>query len=175
MCGPVVVSCVCFKERAPRGLRDSKELSARKREELFRKIIVKSRYSFGLVREDLVDELNVLKATQLAFARAIEKFLKATGFRKEDVLFIIDGPLFDHHDRFNAKCVIGADKKIKVVSAASILAKVLRDKIMCGYDRIFSDYGFFRHKGYGTKEHRRRIKKHGASPIHRTSFNLVGK
>ena len=172
LCGPVVASCVCFKGRSPSGVRDSKELSPRKREELFYKILDRSCYSFGLARRDVVDRVNVFWATQQAFLRSIERFLKATGFSREDVLFIIDGPFFQYHDRFNARCVIAADKKIKVVSAASILAKVLRDKIMRGYDKIFSDWNFAQHKGYATKGHRLCIKKHGISPIHRLSFAL---
>jgi len=171
LCGPVVASCVYFKRKPPPGLKDSKQLSPRKREELFHKILGTCIYSFGLVRQDTIDRINVFWATQRAFLKAIERFLRIAGFNKKDTLFIVDGPYFKYQD-YNFKCVISADKRIKQVSAASILAKVLRDTIMRRYDSIFYGWNFSRHKGYATEEHRMIIKRQGASPIHRLSFNL---
>ncbi|MBN2120673.1 MAG: ribonuclease HII [Candidatus Omnitrophica bacterium] len=172
LCGPVVAGCVCFQERPPSGIKDSKQLRPKKREYLFYKILSSSFYSFGLVGKDRIDEINIFWATQAAFVKAMDRFLKVTGFKKKDTLFIIDGPHFKYSD-YNTKCVIAADETIKVVSAASILAKVLRDKIMRGYDRIFAGWNFARHKGYATQEHRLLIRKQGISPIHRLSFKLA--
>ncbi len=171
LCGPVVSACVCFKHRVKYQLRDSKEISPSKREELSDKIRGDAFYSFGLVREDSIDKLNIFWASQLSFLKSIERFLSLSGFNKEDVLFIIDGPYFKYGG-YNAKCVVSADKTIRVVSAASILAKVLRDRILRSYDRLFPGWGFAKHKGYSTEGHRQRIKEKGVSPIHRMSFNL---
>lgn len=146
-------------------------MSPKKREEIFKIVTKNAHYSFGLVREDIIDKINIFWASQLAFVRAMERFLKTSGLNKKDTLFIIDGPSFKHSG-YNHKCVIAADKTVKVVSCASVLAKVMRDRIMRGYDNIFKGYKLSQHKGYGTKEHRLILKKQGATPIHRMSFNL---
>ena len=171
LCGPVVSSCVYFKGRPPRGLKDSKQLSAEQREGLFGKISKTCIYSFGLVKQDVIDRINIFWATQETFLKAIEKFFKISGFNPRDVLFIIDGPHFKYKE-YNFRCVISADKTVKQVSAASIMAKVLRDRIMRSYDKKFNGWNFSKHKGYATLEHRLVLKRQGALSIHRQSFNL---
>ena len=173
LCGPVVASCVCFRKKNRLRLKDSKKLSPRQREALFPRIAESSYFSFGLVDNERIDEINIFAATQLAFLKAIKKFLKLTGFKRQDVLFIIDGNRFKYRD-YNFRCMVSADQRVREVSAASILAKVLRDEIVSGYDRLFSGWNFSRHKGYPTREHRRILKEKGSCPVHRLSFNLRG-
>jgi len=170
LAGPVVASCVCFKKTPQFELRDSKKLSPSKREQLFPKIKNVSHYSFSLVNNKVIDDINIFNATQLAFNLAISRFLVKTNFSKDDVLFIIDGPHFRDNCQVKYKCVISADNLVPEVSAASILAKVLRDRIMISYDKFFPEWYFSQHKGYPTKLHRQAIKKQGFSPLHRLSF-----
>lgn len=169
LCGPVVASCVALRRDLSEGIKDSKELTPKSRSRLFEIIKANSFYSFGLVRENVIDDINIFWATQKAFLKAINKFLEIYSINKEEALFIIDGLHFKHQG-FNAKCVAKADKNIKVVSCASIMAKVLRDRIMTSYDSIFAGWEFSRHKGYGTQRHRTLIKQNGVSPLHRTTF-----
>ncbi len=175
LCGPVVASCVCLLNKLPFKAKDSKQLTPKQRESYFEVIKDNSLYSFGLIGQDDIDKVNIFWATQKAFLKAIKQFFRNHNLEKEDVLFIVDGQHFKHQG-FNAKCIIGADRDIQEVCCASILAKVLRDRIMVRYDKIFSGWNFSRHKGYGTKEHRTLIKEKGLSPLHRKSFscNLEG-
>lgn len=174
LAGPVVASCVWLGNKNKRlDLKDSKKISPRKREELSFKIKEVSCYSFGLVNSELIDRLNIFQATQLAFRKAIERFLKKSRFSPEECLFIIDGPYFSGYKGINYKCLVRADEYISVVQAASILAKVLRDSIMQRYDRLYPGWNFSQHKGYPTPEHRRLIRERGVSPLHRLSFKLL--
>ena len=172
LAGPVVAGCVVFKDLPDFDLQDSKRLSSKKRESLFFKIKQSSWFSFGLVNAEVIDEINILNAAHLAFSKAIKAFLGKYQIGKEDILFIIDGPFFKPFLGIDVyyNCVVKADTFIPEVSAASILAKVLRDKIMISYGKVFPCWGFSRHKGYPTLEHRNRIKINGLSPLHRRSF-----
>lgn len=146
------------------GLNDSKKLSEKKRIELY-DIIVKEAVAYGVAFADLeeIEHLNILGATFLAMNRAISKL------RMKPQLALVDGNTCKGIE-YDSRCVVGGDGKCASIAAASILAKVSRDRLMCKYDVKYPQYGFGRHKGYGTKAHFAAIREYGISPIHRLSF-----
>ncbi len=166
--GPVVAACVILKSdiSALDEIKDSKLLSEGKREELYEVIKDNSIFGIGFASNEEIDRLGIVKATELAIKRAIEHMPEKPTF------LLIDG-----RDKFKLpikfKSIVGGDKKVKLISAASILAKVWRDRYMRLMDDIYPQYGFRRHKGYGTKEHLEALKKFGACEIHRMSFKPV--
>ena len=165
LCGPVVAAAVILPEGCRiLGVRDSKKVPEKKREELFADI-TSSALSFcvGIVGPEDVDGMNILNAARLAFKKAIEG-LKI----KPDYIFTdaISGLDID----MEYESVIKGDANIYSIAAASIIAKVTRDRIMREYDEMYPEYGFARHKGYGTREHYDAILRYGALPIHRRSF-----
>jgi ribonuclease HII len=153
------------------GLDDSKKLSENVRERLFDEIVANA-VSFGiaLATVEEIDEVNILQATFLAMNRAIG-LLEA----KPDIA-LIDGNR-DPRVPCASKCIVGGDGKSASIAAASILAKVSRDRFMLEMARKYPQYGFEKHKGYGTKMHRERLRECGPSEIHRTQFirRLCGK
>lgn len=162
--GPVVAAAVIL----PRGLRlpglnDSKLVQPEKRKILFQKITQTCDYGIGLATHLEVDEQGLLHATFLAFQRALEN-LKA----KPDHLLV------DGRDHFKFKVphtsIIRGDRKLRCISAASIVAKVARDEIMIEYGVEFPEYGFERHKGYGTQAHQRALLDYGPINLHRKSY-----
>lgn len=171
LAGPVVAACVIMPEGGlVLGVNDSKKLSEAKREELYEKIIQTAvSYRTGIVGQEAIDELNILVATRLAFKRAIESMEITPDFLYTDMIDKLDIPL-------PWTAVVKGDAQIYSVAAASIVAKVTRDRIMREYDRQYPEYGFAQHKGYGTKEHMDAIRKYGPTPLHRRSFikNLTG-
>lgn len=165
LAGPVVAACVILPEDSfILGVKDSKKLSESRREELYEQIIHTAvAYATGTVERETIDEINILRATRLAFMRAL------------DLLSIAPDYLYtDWIDRLNIafpwEPVKKGDASIYCVAAASIVAKVTRDRLMRVYDRQYPQYGFAKHKGYGTKEHLQAIRQHGLTPIHRRSF-----
>ncbi len=170
LCGPVVVAAVslfCHIE----GLGDSKKLSEKKRVELLPHIIKNSIWSVFSVRPCVIDKLNILHATIYGMSKCI---FKVKSKIEGDVVVLIDGNrttgLFDFEE-----AVIKGDSKSLNIAAASILAKVHRDRIMERWDKIYPRYNFNRHKGYATKEHYDIIEKEGTTEIHRKSFKLYRK
>ncbi len=173
LAGPVVAAAVRIKKKRS-GIRnpglkigDSKKITAKRREELYRIITAHPDVDWGagVVSEKVIDKINVLEATK----RAMKKALKKISGEKS---LIIDGNFkldVDCKQRFLPK----GDETILECSMASIIAKVERDRIMAKYHRKYPFYGFDKHKGYGTKNHRKMIKKHGICPIHRRSFKLL--
>ena len=148
-----------------RDVRDSKKLTAKKREELY-KILIKNpaiEWGIGKVSEKVIDKINIFQATKLAMKKAIAK-LKS----KPDFL-ILDGN-FKINSNILQKSIIKADEKVFSCSAASIIAKVTRDRIMERYHKKYPKYGFKKHKGYPTKFHFRMLKKYGPCKIHRKTF-----
>jgi ribonuclease HII len=146
-----------------REVKDSKKLTAKKREELY-KILIRNfaiEWGIGKVSEKMIDKINILEATKLAMRKAIEKL-------KPDFL-ILDGN-FKINSRIPQKPIIKADQKVFSCAAASIIAKVARDKIMVAYHKKYPQYGFKKHKGYPTKFHFRVLKKYGSCKIHRKTF-----
>ncbi|MGE4485613.1 MAG: ribonuclease HII [Oscillospiraceae bacterium] len=147
-----------------KGLDDSKKLSEKKREEFYG-VIVEKAVSYGVASasEREIDELNILYATYLAMNRAIEKLSKAPE------LSLIDGNR-SAGIRFPNRCIVGGDGKSVSIAAASILAKVTRDRYMKSLSEEYPEYLFDRHKGYGTKLHYDMLRKYGPCPVHRLSF-----
>ena len=170
LAGPVVAAAVILDERRPvEGLSDSKKLTAECREELAPLIQARA-VAWAVAWADAaeIDRINILQATFLAMRRAI------LGLRICPGSIEVDGnrlPNLMFHDRqMDGNAIIGGDDKVAAISAASILAKVHRDRMMLALDRVYPDYGFCRHKGYATAEHRERIVLYGPCQQHRRSF-----
>jgi ribonuclease HII len=167
LAGPVVAAAVVFpREVYIEGVKDSKKLSEKQRLKLFEDIQSKAlSIGIGIVPHLVIDEINILQATFKAMHQAISELIP-----KPDIL-LIDGPYFAELN-IPAKKIIDGDTKSFTIAAASIIAKVTRDKIMKDYDLQYPDYGFAKHKGYGTAEHIAAIREFGLSEIHRKSFKL---
>lgn len=164
LAGPVCAAAVILNEEID-GLNDSKKLSEKKREELFPIIKEKAlSYSIAFASVDEIEENNILNATYLAMNRAIDGLNVPADFA------IIDGNRVPTDISVPCKTVIKGDAKSMSVAAASILAKVTRDRLMSEEDKKYPQYNFKKHKGYGTKEHTDAILKYGMCPIHRPSF-----
>lgn len=168
LAGPVVAAAVILDELQPiKGLADSKKLTALRREALFDEIRAKalcSSIAFATVEE--IDQLNILQATMLAMKRAVE------GLRLKPHKTLIDGNRIPTLSML-AEAIVKGDALIPSISAASILAKVYRDRWCADLDEAFPQYGFARHKGYGTAVHLAALREHGACPQHRRSFAPV--
>ena len=168
LCGPVITAAVILDPNRPiEGLTDSKKLTEKKRERLFDEIREKA-LAWSLGRADVaeVDELNILHATMLAMQRAV------AGLSVQPGLALIDGnrcPALP----CRAEAVIKGDALVPEIGAASILAKVTRDREMVEMDKAYPGYGIAGHKGYPTKVHMEALKKLGATPVHRRSFKPV--
>lgn len=165
LAGPVCAAAVILPEGLfIDGLNDSKKLTEKKREELF-DIIKREAVSYGIgfASEDEIDEINILQATFLAMRRAVENMEISPDYA------LIDGnrmpPL-----AIPGETIVKGDAKSPSIAAASILAKVSRDRLMYQYHEIYPEYGFAKHKGYGTKAHVEAILKNGPCKIHRRSF-----
>lgn len=165
LAGPVVAAAVilpqdCFIE----GLDDSKKLSAAKREELYDEIISKAlAYKVCLEDNNVIEEINILNATKKAMKDAV------VGLEIVPDILLIDAVRIDGLE-IEQMPIIQGDAKSASIAAASILAKVTRDRLIENLDSQYPQYGFAKHKGYGTKEHISAIKQHGLCPIHRISF-----
>ena len=166
LAGPVVIGCVIMKpESFIEYVNDSKKVSETKREMLYEKIINEAvTWSTGIVWQDEIDKLNILNATKKALTMAIDKLEV-----KPDVILV---DALEKIDTRGIKyiSVIKGDAKIYSISAASIIAKVTRDRIMREYDEVYPEYGFAGHKGYGTAKHIQAIKEYGICPLHRKTF-----
>jgi ribonuclease HII len=165
LAGPVAAACVILpKDIVIEGLNDSKKLSPRKREKLFIEITEKAvSYGIGFVDEQCIDRINILNATKKAIKNAVESM----GV-KPDIL-LVDALKLEDIEIPQVSLIKGDSKSVSI-AAASILAKVSRDRLMDELDNVHPQYGFIRHKGYGTTEHIEAIKKYGLCPIHRLSF-----
>ena len=177
LAGPVVAAAVSiipnYKFQIPK-LKDSKKLTQKKREEFF-KIITKTpniKWGIGKVSEKVIDKINIFEATKLAMKRAI-KSLERKLKRKANFL-ILDGN-FKIDLKIPQKSIIRGDEKVLSCAMASIIAKVTRDRIMEKYAKKFPEYGFEKHKGYGTKFHLKMLRKYGPCKIHRRSFFPIAK
>ncbi len=165
LAGPVVAAAVILDPDVEiADLADSKTLSAKRREYLYEQITEFSlAWALGRAEVEEIDSINILQATLLAMQRAVNKL----AINPEQVL--VDGNQCPKL-AYPTEAIIKGDQKIAAISAASILAKVSRDREMLEYDTIYPEYGFAKHKGYGTKQHIDAIKIHGITPLHRTSF-----
>ncbi len=173
LAGPVVAAAVILDTHAvPDGLRDSKKLSERRRVELA-EVIRRSALAWSVAWADRaeIDSLNILSATFLSMRRAI------LGLNRSPTHVMVDGNRLPNLEFFGRQidgtAIVGGDDQVPAISAASILAKTTRDDIMRGYDRLYPDYAFGQHKGYGTRLHRERLQAHGPCNEHRLSFAPV--
>jgi ribonuclease HII len=173
LAGPVVAAAVILHpERPVSGLDDSKKLTARRRDQLAEEIRCKAlSFSVALSEAAEIDEINILAATMLAMRRAI------AGLDVRPVAVQVDGnrlPDLSFGGRHvEGEAIVGGDGKVAAISAASILAKTARDAIMVELDRVYPQYGFARHKGYGTRVHCERLQEFGPCHEHRRSFAPV--
>lgn len=165
LAGPVVTAAVILGEGVViPGVNDSKKLSEAKREYLYEEIKAKAlAVSVGMADVELIDEINILNATYVAMKRAIEGLSIKPDFILLDAVTLKDVDI-------PQKGIIKGDSLSISIAAASIIAKVERDRLISSYDSIYPQYGFSKHKGYGTKEHMDSIRKYGLLPIHRRTF-----
>ncbi len=169
LAGPVVSAAVILKKGIDlRLLKDSKKISFNKREKISEHIKNNSYYSIGIASVEEILNLNILQASLLSMKRAIEKLTLKPN------LTLIDGS-FAPRGLKNYKTIINGDEKIKVISAASIVAKVFRDKYMIKLSKRFSNYAWDKNFGYGTKAHLKGLKKFGVTAYHRKTFKPVHK
>jgi len=150
-------------------IKDSKKFSPKQREQWYAFLTgcPGLKWGVGLVSEKIIDRINILEATKLAMKRALVDLEKKGG---QAEYLLLDGNFLLEDLNISQKAVTRGDEKIWSCAAASIIAKVMRDRLMAKYSRKYPEYGFDRHRGYGTKEHLVAIKKQGACPIHRLSF-----
>ena len=173
LAGPVVSACVVLPEDFDvLGVDDSKKLSEKKREELFDKILSKAlAWGVGMCDNSIIDEINILNATKRAMAQAIANADKALGENCGAHIehLLIDALTLDELD-LPQTGIIKGDAKSLSIAAASIVAKVTRDRMMVEYAKEYPYYAFESNKGYGTKAHYQGISEHGITPIHRKTF-----
>lgn len=167
LAGPVVAAAVCFKTQViPNGLKDSKLLTPKKRELLYSEIQNAAYWAIGIASVSEIDEFNILQATLMAMQRAYMQL------PVRPTLVQIDGNQAPNLP-CAIECIIKGDQTIPMISAASILAKVTRDRMMLELDQQYPQYGFADHKGYGTKSHMAALRTWGPCDIHRQSFAPV--
>lgn len=162
--GPVVAACALLDAgNLPAGIQDSKKLSALRRETIFEALLHSARYGIGMASVEEIDTLNILGATKLAMQRAYATM----GITVH--MMLVDGnqpPMLP----CKVQAVVKGDAQSLSIAAASILAKVTRDRLMTDMDRLYPAYGFARHAGYGTPAHQKALALHGVCPIHRKSY-----
>lgn len=166
LAGPVfAAACIIPPEVFVLGVNDSKKLSAQERHEIFERLTQDERIDYGIGRAEVdeIDAINILQATMRAMLRAIQALKQAPH------LLLVDG-LYLAHPQIPCEKMIKGDANSQSIGAASILAKVSRDRLMLQYHEQWPDYGFDQHKGYGTEHHREMLSRLGPCPIHRRSF-----
>ena len=167
LAGPVVAAAVVLDPlRLPDGIADSKVLDGKTRRSVYQDILASARVGIGVAEVDRIDSENILQASLWAMVQAVT----ALGCRPK--LALIDGNKAPQLD-CTVRTIVQGDAKCLSIAAASIVAKVARDAIMAELARDYPDYGFDRHKGYGTREHHEAIARHGVTPHHRRSFRPV--
>ncbi len=183
LAGPVVAAAAAYRDQASFAvaeelekkftfIRDSKTLSEKKREEMYDFIREHFSVGIGIVTAETIDRINILQATFLAMKEAMTDLRKTLG-AGEGMLLLVDGNQEIPNLSVAQETVVGGDAAVRSIAAASIIAKVTRDRMMLEYDAVYPAYGFAKHKGYGTKEHMDALRRIGACPIHRMSFKPV--
>ena len=167
LAGPVVAAAIILPtDYRDRDIRDSKKLSASRRETLFNRICTDAvSVGIGVVEYSVIDEINILRASLLAMEKAVSNLAVPADYLLINGRDTIKLPI-------PQQAIIKGDSRSISVASASIIAKVTRDRIMDEYHELYTEYNFRQHKGYGTREHRAAIKKHGLCHIHRKSFSI---
>ena len=167
LAGPVVAAaCILDRNKFPRGIDDSKNLPLEKREALYAKITKVAAFGVGIASVEEIDSINIYWARMLAMTRAVE----ALGI--EPAWVLVDGNATPKWQR-PSKAIVEGDAKCRSIAAASIIAKVTRDRMMAAHAETYPGYGWERNRGYPTPDHRRAINNLGLTPLHRRSFGLV--
>ncbi len=166
LAGPVCAAAVILpKGLLIEGVDDSKKISEKKREKLYDEIVSKAlSYSVVFVGPEKIDEINIRQATHLAMQQAVD------GLKTKPDFLLVDGNDKIPFDGVECDYVVKGDMKFECIAAASIIAKVTRDRYMIEMDEKYPQYGFAKHKGYGTKVHMEAIREYGLTPLHRRSF-----
>ncbi len=169
LAGPVVAAAVMLPPDVEiDGLDDSKKLSAEKREELFAELIRREvTCAVGIMDNDAIDRLNILRASLMAMHRAV------TALKQRPQLVLVDGSHAIPNLTIPQCTVVGGDGRCRSIAAASIVAKVTRDRIMTEYEQLYPDFSFATHKGYPTRAHLEELRRFGVTDIHRRSFRPV--
>lgn len=173
LAGPVVAAAVIFPAdwiaqglpRELRGLNDSKQLTAEERERFFHELLGSDRVCYGVsvVEAEIIDAINILQASHRAMNEALQKLVPMPDHT------LVDGPHITSL-RYGQTALIDGDARSYTIAAASVIAKVTRDRLMAEYDKQFPAYGFAEHKGYGTPRHLAALAAHGPCPLHRRTF-----
>ena len=167
LAGPVVAAaCILDRDKFPRGIDDSKNLPLEKRESLYARLVKCADWGVGIASVEEIDTINIYWARMLAMSRAVE----ALGFDPAWVL--VDGNATPRWQR-PSKAIVGGDGKCRSIAAASIIAKVTRDRMMAEYAHDWPGYGWETNRGYATPHHRRALEVQGPTPLHRRSFAPV--
>jgi len=166
LAGPVVIASVIMpSDSMIEGVNDSKKVSEKKREKLYDQILEEAiSYGVAIIGQDEIDEINILNATKKGLTVSLQELSQ-----KPD-LILVDALSGINTLGIPYESIIKGDAKCYSIAAASIIAKVTRDRIMREWDRVYPEYGFEKHKGYGTAAHIAAIREHGLCPIHRRSF-----
>jgi len=181
LAGPVVAGAVIIKNSEFNDeekklwdlIKDSKKLSEKRREEVFEFITKHFYVGVGICNHETIDRVNILEATFLAMKKAVGELKNQIKNQGEKIIVIVDGDKIIPNFSIEQRAVIGGDKLIKSISAASIVAKVTRDRMMNEFDIKYPAYQFAKHKGYGTKIHVEALKQNGPCEIHRRTFAPV--
>ena len=175
LAGPVVAAAVLLSKPRPSGLDDSKKLTAARRAELEVTIKRRCQWAVGVVEVEDIDRLNIFGATMLAMTLAVDALCAKVGSDPNEVL--IDGNMTPAGRRpewrWPARAIVGGDAIEPCISAASIIAKEHRDRVMCAAAQQHVHYGWEKNKGYGTPDHMAALRAHGPTPLHRKSFAPV--
>lgn len=165
LAGPVVAAAVILNPEDPvEGVNDSKKLTEQRRKRLFELIMARAiAVGIGVVDQTIIDQINILQATRQAMLEAVHKLPSTTDF------LLIDG-ITSIASTLPQQTIKQGDSRSASIAAASIIAKVTRDRMMCAYDEQYPVYGFHRHKGYGSAAHLAALQQHGPCPIHRMTF-----
>lgn len=181
LAGPVVVASVIMPRKSMiEGVNDSKKVSEKKREKLYEEIINECiAYGVGIIDQEEIDKINILNATKEGLTKAIKEMENNLKEKKQKIekpeIILVDALTKIDTDHIPYRSIIKGDSKSYSIAAASIIAKVTRDRIMRQWDEVYPMYGFAKHKGYGTVAHMEAIREYGLCPLHRRSFvkNIV--